>query len=75
MKIGHFPSSSLETLEEEKAPPRKWLNLRQAAEYLSVTPRAIEAYVLKGKLRCYKPFGRLLFDLMELETVVKASRK
>lgn len=75
MKNIHTLNFGLKDGEEVSSLPRKWLNLKQAAEYLGTTPRAIEAYVLKGKLSCYKPFGRLLFDVVELETVVKASRK
>ena len=53
----------------------RWLNLKQAAQYLGTTVRAVEAYVLKGKLPCYKPFGRIIFDRFELDKIVATSRK
>lgn len=71
----HQLKPGLKNLDEVVSVPKKWLNLKQAAEYLGATPRAIEAYVLKGKLTCFKPFGRLLFDLNELDRIVEASRK
>lgn len=75
MKNIHFLNTGLTKLEESTTSPRVWLNLRQAADYLGTTPRAIEAYVMKKKLSCYKPFGRLLFCIKELESIVRSSRK
>lgn len=54
---------------------RRWLTSRQAAIYLGLTLRALEGYVRRKQLIPFKPFGRLLFDQMELDRIVVASRK
>ena len=55
-------------------PKKRWLNSAQAAEYLSLSPRGLEGYVRRGQLRPYKLFGRLLFDIDELDKAVVSSR-
>jgi predicted site-specific integrase-resolvase len=53
---------------------QRWLNTQQAAIYLGVSVRSLEGYVRRGQLVPYKPFGRWLFDVKELDRVVVASR-
>lgn len=68
---GNFVSDSDEIIFRPKG---RWLNTTQAAEYLGLTARGLEGYVRRGQIRPYKPFGRLLFDVDELDRIVVTSR-
>lgn len=77
MTKARYPDPKLSDVEnEKKETPRRWLSSRQAVIYLGLNSlRALEGYVRRKQLIPYKPFGRLLFDLFELERIVVASRK
>lgn len=62
-------------LATEASAPRKWLTTKQAACYLGLTVRGLEGYVRRGQLKAYKPFGRLYFNVIELDEIIMASRK
>ncbi len=49
----------------------KWLNVKQLAEYLGTTATGIRNMVYRGKLPAYKPFGKLLFDKREIDSIVR----
>lgn len=66
--------SKREHNSKDKPLVRKWFCLKDAAMYLGVTVRALEGYVRRKQLPFYKPFGRILFDIDELNRVVAASR-
>lgn len=68
-------SSSGEVAKDSNCRERRWYNLKDAAKYLGVTIRALEGYVRRKQLRFYKPFGRILFDIDEIDAVISASRK
>lgn len=72
-----YPNPKLVDVEtEKKETPRRWLSSRQTVIYLGLkSMRALEGYVRRKQLIPYKPFGRLLFDLFELDRLVVASRK
>ena len=48
-----------------------FLDVREAADYLSTTPKAIYAQVERGKLPHHRAGGRLLFDRCELRAWVE----
>ena len=51
-----------------------FLDVRGAAKYLSLTPKAIYALVERQKLPHHRAGGRLLFDPRELRAWVEADR-
>jgi excisionase family DNA binding protein len=51
-----------------------FLDVPKAAEYLSLTPKAIYALVERQKLPHHRAGGRLLFDRRELRGWVEADR-
>lgn len=53
---------------------QRWFSTKQAAHYLGVTTRALEGYVRRGQLTPYKPFGRWMFDVKEIDAVVRSSK-
>lgn len=60
--------------KENEVSKRKWFTFKDAALHLGVTLRALEGYVRRRQLPWYKPFGRILFDIDELNSLVVASR-
>jgi predicted DNA-binding transcriptional regulator AlpA len=50
-----------------------FLDVRSAADFLSLTPKAVYQLVARQQLPCHKPAGRLLFDRAELRTWVKGA--
>jgi len=54
----------------------KWLNTKEAAEYLRTTPKQIRKWVYEGKLRAYKLFSKSLrFKRQELDLLLERGRK
>lgn len=53
---------------------RRWLTVKELAEYIGSTPNGIRALVVRDQLPAYKPFGKLLFDKREIDRKVEASR-
>jgi excisionase family DNA binding protein len=51
-----------------------FLDVRGAAQYLSLTPKAVYALVERQKLPYHRAGGRLLFDPRELRAWVEADR-
>lgn len=72
--MNNVVTQSKEKLCSKKNVKRRWFTLKDAAEYLGVTIRALEGYVRRRKLPFYKPFGRIVFDIDELNSLVVASR-
>ena len=64
--------------KKDSTPPefdhRKWLNSKQAAEYLGTTDKNIRNLVLERRLPAYKPFGKLLFEKADLDRKILATR-
>lgn len=50
-----------------------WLNTREAARYLSITPNALRILVCRGKVKAYKLGQRLRFELKDLKILLRAS--
>jgi len=53
---------------------RKWLNVRELAEYLGTTPSGIRGLVYREKIVAYKPFGMLLFNKDEIDRYIESKR-
>jgi excisionase family DNA binding protein len=53
---------------------QKWLNAREAAQYLRTSVGSVRNMVYRGQLTPYKPFGRLLFNRCELDRAIEISR-
>ena len=49
-----------------------WLNSREAAHYLSITPNALRILVCRGKVKAYKLGQRLRFELKDLRMLLRA---
>lgn len=53
-----------------------YLSVREAAEFLKMSRSNLYKLVEGRRLPVYRPFGRkLLFDLRDLETIIKAGRQ
>lgn len=54
----------------------KWLNTKEAAEYLRTNPKQIRKWVYEGKLKAYKLFSKSLrFKRQELDLLLEGGRK
>lgn len=54
---------------------RKWLNVRELAEYLGTTPAGIRSLVYREKIVAYKPFGgMLLFNKADIDRLIESRR-
>ena len=52
-------------------PTRRLLNVQQTAEYLGLSTNAVRALRRKAKLRPVRSFGRILFDLQDLDRMIQ----
>ncbi|MCB9027453.1 MAG: helix-turn-helix domain-containing protein [Bdellovibrionaceae bacterium] len=59
--------SSSQIFENTKA----WLNTKEAAEYLGLTPNALRIKVSRGAIRAFKLGNRLRFKIKDLRSVLK----
>ena len=54
---------------------RKWLNVRELAEYIGTTPAGIRSLVYREKIVAYKPFGgMLLFHKADIDRLIESRR-
>lgn len=54
---------------------RKWLNVRELAEYIGTTPAGIRSLVYREKIVAYKPFGgMLLFNKADIDRLIESRR-
>ncbi len=53
----------------------KWLNAKEAADFLRTSVPAIRNLVWRRRLFAYKPNGRLLFRKSDLDRLIEGSRK
>ena len=54
---------------------RKWLNVRELAEYLGTTPGGVRSLVYREKIVAYKPFGgMLLFEKAAIDRLIESKR-
>lgn len=49
----------------------RWSNLEDTASYFATTPRQLRSMVFDGRLPKRKIGGRLIFDLDEIEAIVR----
>lgn len=64
-------------IEQNKFSGGKWLNTKQAAEYLGTTDGGVRNRVYRGQLAVYKPFGKLglsYFKKSELDRLIETSK-
>ena len=69
-KIDPFSTSDEGLSEEENK--KRWLTVKELADYLGSTPGAIRNMVYREQLSAYKPFGLLLFDKNEIDRIIKS---
>ena len=51
-----------------------YLSIADVANKLSVSRSTVRRWVALGRVPCYKPFGRLRFDPVEIENLVRKSK-
>lgn len=55
-------------------PPRRYLRIREAADYLHVTERTIRAMIADGRLTAYRNGSKLIrLDLNEIDARMQPS--
>ena len=68
--------NKLNSLEQKISSPKRWLNIKEASEYLGYSKDHIhkikDTYLIEGK-HYHKKVGRILFDKMELDNWVITS--
>lgn len=60
--------STIELFDNRVA--KKWLNTKQAAEFLAVTPNALRIMVCRKQIRASKLRGRLRFQISDCELLL-----
>lgn len=48
----------------------QWLTVKEAAEHLRCSPRQVERLVYLGQLKAYRPAGKRLFKVEDLDALV-----
>jgi len=71
-RISDMESTIIELLSEIKTntdnkTSRKWLNIKQASQYTSVSESTLRRAVKSGTLRVSKVSGKLLFKIEDLD--------
>lgn len=62
-------------LKNREFDKRKWLNVRELAEYIGTTPAGIRSLVYREKIVAYKPFGgMLLFNKADIDRLIESRR-
>ncbi len=51
--------------------PMEWMNSREAANYLRITPNGLRIKVLRKQVGAYKFGGRLMFKKSELDRQIR----
>lgn len=52
---------------------RRFIGIVDAAKYSGISRRTLRRMIAAGILKAYQPGGRLLFDLVELDTAIRAA--
>jgi len=53
----------------------EWLNTKEAAEFLSITPNALRIWVCRGKIKASRLGKRLRFKLSDLRGLLLSERR
>lgn len=68
--------NKLNLLEQKISSPKRWLNIKEASEYLGYSKDHIhkikDSYLIEGK-HYHKKVGRILFDKAELDNWITTS--
>ena len=61
----------IEQLIKEKPSSSRWLSLREAAAYSSLSQSTLRRLVIKGKLKCSRQCGKLLFRIQWVDSYLQ----
>lgn len=53
---------------------RRWLTVKQAAQYSGLSVASIRRLLDAGKLQRHKPMGRLLLDRRAIDALIQSSK-
>lgn len=74
IKLSDESISKLASVISSAVTQKKWLTVKEAAEYLNCSESGLRGYMKNKKISYYKPYGVVLFKIVELDKIIEENK-
>ncbi len=74
IKLSDESIAKLASLLSGTSTQKKWLTVKEAAEYLNCSESGLRGHMKNKKISYYKPYGVVLFKIVELDKLIEENK-